>query len=178
MKLFTTILSLLALATSIFAQNTCTTDDVIVSLEINIKFGDQMQTDVDATNNSIDTSGPVYKNYKSLLDQYARDVQCTISATRDQQNQICSAYVNFATSQLRFLHIADGLQFFIANSQGDNESKMHGYILTYQNALQGYTSRIKAGVPVCASQIDDAYAPLAKQLASLIQDYPAPSSSS
>ncbi|KAJ5715371.1 uncharacterized protein N7483_012552 [Penicillium malachiteum] len=176
MKPFTTILSLLALATSISAQNTCTADDVLVSLEINIKFGDQMQTDVDTTNNSIDTSGPVYKNYKSLLNQYAHDVQCTINATQDQQTQICGAYINFSTSQLRFLHVADGLQFFITNDHGDNESKMHGYILTYQAALEGYTSRIKAGVPLCASQIDDAYAPLAKQLASLIQDYPASTS--
>ncbi|KAJ5726797.1 hypothetical protein N7493_005824 [Penicillium malachiteum] len=178
MKPITAILGILALAASISAQDTCTPDQVIVSLDINTKFADQMQTDVDTTNNSIDPSGPVYKNYRALLNQYAHDVQCTINATQDQQTQICAAYVNFATSQLRFLHIADGLRFFITNSHGENEGKMHNYIQTYKSALEGYTSRIKAAVPLCASQIDDAYAPLAKQLASLTQDYPAPSSSS
>ncbi|KAJ5701237.1 hypothetical protein N7488_008785 [Penicillium malachiteum] len=173
MKPITAILGLLALAASISAQDTCTADQVIVSLESAIKYGDQMQTDVDNTNNSIDPSGPVYKNYKALLNQYANDVQCaTINATQDQQTQICATYVNFATSQLRFLHIADGLQFFITNSKGDKENKMHSYIQTYKSALEGYTSRIKAAVPACASQIDDSYAPLAKQMASLIQDYP------
>ncbi|KAJ5116690.1 hypothetical protein N7456_001038 [Penicillium angulare] len=179
MKFILTALGFLAIASPVIGDTAdttspaCTADQVIVSLTTNDHFADEMQSYVDKSDSNIDPSGKVFKNFKTLLGRFNDDVKCTVNANQDEQAQICGAFVTFAKSQLRYLHVADGLKFYQANGHGENESKMRGYIQQYKAGLEGYKNRIKAAVPSCVDQIDIAYTPLSEQFNTLLQEYPA-----
>ncbi|KAJ5333851.1 uncharacterized protein N7506_007634 [Penicillium brevicompactum] len=154
------------------AQRICTADDVVLSLSAVQYLADKMQLLVDTNNNNIDPSGPIYNNYLTQTNHLNQDLQCNANVTPTDQLNICDAYEHFSHSQLRFLHVADGLKFYQQNGNDDNAVKMHGYILAAEQSLVNYTSRIKEISPSCSARIDTAYKPLGAQLNSLKDAYP------
>ncbi|KAK4867023.1 hypothetical protein LT330_007764 [Penicillium expansum] len=172
MKAFVAISSVLAFAGLSICQNTCTADDVLNSLNAVEHYADKMQSVTDASSDNIDPSAPIFKNFESQTKHFNEDLQCTFNTTQAEQTAICSAYETFATSQLSYLHVADGRAFYEKNGHGDNAVKMHGYILQSQHALENYTTQVKAAAASCVDRIDTVYTPLGTQLQKLLQAYP------
>ncbi|KAG0153728.1 hypothetical protein Pdw03_6171 [Penicillium digitatum] len=172
MKIFATVLSVLAFVGVSISQNTCTADDVLNSLSSVEHYADKMQSVTDSSNDDIDPSAPIFKNFESQTKHFNGDLQCTFNTALAEQTAICSAYETFATSQLGYLHVADGRAFYEKNGHGDNAIKMHEYILQSQHALENYTTQVKAAAASCVDRIETAYTPLGTQLQNLLQAYP------
>ncbi|KAJ5357001.1 hypothetical protein N7517_011610 [Penicillium concentricum] len=174
MKVFVAISSVLAFVGLAICQTqtTCTADDVLNSITAVQHYAEKMQSVTDSSNENIDPAGAVYKNFEGQTKHFNEDLQCTFNATTEEQTAICSAYEEFATAQLGYLHVADGREFYDQNGHGDNAVKMHGYILQAQYGLENYTAEVKEAAPSCASRIDTAYTPLGDQLQALLQAYP------
>ncbi|KAF4763022.1 hypothetical protein HAV15_001584 [Penicillium sp. str.  len=131
-----------------------------------------MQSVTDSSDDNIDPSVPIFKNFESQTNHFNEDLQCTFNTTPAEQTAICSAYEKFATSQLGYYHMADGRAFYEKNGHGDNAVKMHGYILQSQHALENYTTQVKAAAASCVGRIETAYTPLGTQLQELLEAYP------
>ncbi|KAJ5497528.1 hypothetical protein N7463_009515 [Penicillium fimorum] len=174
MKVFVAISSVLAFIGPAICQTqtTCTADDVLNSINAVQHYATKMQSVADSSNDNIDPTGAIYKNFEGQTRHLNEDLQCTFNATTEDQTAICRAYEEFATAQLGYLHVADGREFYEQNGHGDNAVKMHGYISQAQQGLENYTVEIKEAAPSCAGRIDTAYAPLGEQLQTLLQAYP------
>ncbi|KAJ5195767.1 hypothetical protein N7449_006246, partial [Penicillium cf. viridicatum] len=158
------------------SENTCTADDVLNPLTAVEHYADKMQSVTDSSSDNIDPSAaltqPIFKNFESQTKHLNEDLQCTFNTTPAEQTAICNAYQKFGTSQLGYLHVADGRAFYGKNRHGDNAVKMHGYILQSQHALENYTTQVKAAAASCVDRIEIAYTPLGTQLQDLLEAYP------
>ncbi|KAJ5965152.1 uncharacterized protein N7479_005028 [Penicillium vulpinum] len=175
MKLFMTISSVLTCIGFAVCQTqtVCTADDVINSITAVERYAQKMQSVTDSSNENIDPAAAIYKNFEGQTRHLNEDLQqCTFNTTADEQTQICSAYEEFATAQLGYLHVADGRDFYAQNGHGENAVKMHGYILQAQNALVNYTAQVGEAATSCADRVNTAYAPLGTQLQNLLEAYP------
>ncbi|OQD60412.1 hypothetical protein PENPOL_c023G10688 [Penicillium polonicum] len=172
MKVFVTVPTVFAFVGLSICQNTCTADDVLNSLTAVEHYADKMQAVTDSSDDNIDPSAPIFKNFEGQTKHFNEDLQCTFNTTPEEQTAICSAYEKFATSQLGYLHVADGRTFYEKNGHGDNAVKMHGYILQAQHSLENYTTQVRAAAGSCVDRIGTAYTPLGTQLQKLLEAYP------
>ncbi|KAJ5178615.1 uncharacterized protein N7500_001314 [Penicillium coprophilum] len=196
MKAFVAISSILVFVGLAICQTqtTCTADDVLNSITAVQHYAEKMQSVTDSSNENIDTTGAIYKNFEGQTRHFNEDLQCTFNTTAEEQTAICSAYEKvsstptfcgdqmpnmgsllpkqFATAQLGYLHVADGREFYEKNGHGENAVKMHGYILQAQYGLENYTAEVKEAASSCANRIDTAYTPLGTQLQALLEAYP------
>lgn len=113
MKIFATVLSVLAFVGVSISQNTCTADDVLNSLSSVEHYADKMQSVTDSSNDDIDPSAvstnpyrlykisgklnttltqPIFKNFESQTKHFNGDLQCTFNTALAEQTAICSAY--------------------------------------------------------------------------------------
>ncbi|GFF59926.1 hypothetical protein IFM46972_11504 [Aspergillus udagawae] len=104
-----------------------------------------------------------------MVKHFQEDLQCEI-IIKDPEGQ-----QRFAANQKESLDVCFDESFLKANGEQPEAGKMHSYTDSFEKALtiEGYTDRIKAGVPECADQIAESYGPVEEDMAVILVIYPA-----